>query len=231
MSKLHGIGPVLSCCAQELWHGMSTMRLTYYFWVLSDWAYLGSPRLEAMSRFHGLEVDFRPIRLLEVYKRTGGIPLGQRAAQRQSERVWELKRWRARLGMRVNIEPKHFPVGDEAASCLLIAGKFRGMDLHALSYTLMRALWAEDKDISDRGTLLDVAARFVPDPQALMAESALPAVLNEYNRYTEEAPREGVFGSPFYIFQGEPFWGQDRLDFLEEAIIRAKTPSEPLGRG
>jgi 2-hydroxychromene-2-carboxylate isomerase len=210
---------------------MSTMRLTYYFWIISDWAYLGSPRLEAMSRLHGLEVDFRPVRLLEVYKRTGGIPLGQRTAQRQSERVLELKRWRARLGMPLNIEPKHFPVSDEAASCLLIAAKLRGLDLHALSYTLMRALWAEDKDISDSATLLDIAARFVADPQALIAESTLPAVLDDYNRYTEEAPRDGVFGSPFYIFEGEAFWGQDRLDFVEEAIIRAKTASAPLGRG
>jgi 2-hydroxychromene-2-carboxylate isomerase len=71
----------------------------------------------------------------------------------------------------------------------------------------------------------------VPDPETLMAESALPAVLDEYNRYPAEAPRDGVFGSPFYIFEGEPFWGQDRLDFVEEAIIRAKTASAPLGRG
>ena len=210
---------------------MSRLRLTYYFWIISDWAYLGGPRLEAMARMHGLDVDFRPVRLAKVYERTGGILLGQRAPQRQAERLWELRRWRARLGMPCNIEPVHFPVSDEAASRLLIAAKMRGMDLHGFTQAVMRAVWAEDADISDRATLLGIAARFVPDPEKLAAEADKPTVVAEYDRYTDEAPGDGVFGSPFYVFQAEPFWGQDRLDFLEEAIIRAKAASGPFGRG
>ena len=78
--------------------GLKVTQVTYYFWIISHWAYLGGPRLEAIAKRHGVEVDFRPVRLLEIYKRTGGIPLPQRSLQRQAERVWELKRWRARLG-------------------------------------------------------------------------------------------------------------------------------------
>ena len=70
--------------------------------------------------------------------------------------------------------------------------------------------------------MLAVAARFVSDPQALLAEARAGEIVAEYDRYTDAAPGDGVFGSPFYLFEGEPFWGQDRLDFLEEAIIRAK---------
>jgi 2-hydroxychromene-2-carboxylate isomerase len=75
------------------------MHLTYYFWINSDWAYLGGPRLESISKRHDVAVDFRPMRLLEIYKRTDGIPLSQRSPQRQAERIWELRRWRTRLGM------------------------------------------------------------------------------------------------------------------------------------
>jgi 2-hydroxychromene-2-carboxylate isomerase len=205
------------------------MQLVYYFWIISDWAYFGGPRLESIARRHGVEVDFRPVRLLEVYKRTGGIPLGQRSPQRQAERVWELRRWRARLGMPCNIEPKYFPVDDEPASCLVIAAKRRGLELHGLAQAIMRAMWADDADISDPATLLAIAQRFVPDPQILLNESRMLENVGTYDRYTAQAPGDGVFGSPFYIFQGEPFWGQDRLDFLEEAIIRAK--GDGLGRG
>jgi 2-hydroxychromene-2-carboxylate isomerase len=207
------------------------MRLIYYFWIISDWAYFGGPRVESIAKRHGIDVDFRPVRLLEVYRRTGGIPLGQRAPQRQAERVWELRRWRARLGMTCNIEPRYFPVDDEPASRLLIAAKLRGLDLHGLAQAIMRALWAEDANIADPATLAAIAARFVSDPRALLDEAATSRVLAEYDRYTDQAPADGVFGSPFYIFDGEPYWGQDRLDFLEEAIIRAKAGTVPSGRG
>jgi len=211
--------------------GQGPMQLTYYFWVISDWAYFGGPRLESIARRHGVAVDFRPVRLLEVYKRTGGIPLGQRSPQRQAERVWELRRWRARLGMACNIEPKHFPVNDEPASCLLLAAKGRGLDLHGLAQAIMQAMWADDADISDPATLRELATRFVSDPEALLAEAKANEIVAEYDRYTDQAPADGVFGSPFYLFDGEPFWGQDRLDFLEEAIVRAKGHKVALGRG
>ena len=156
------------------------MRLIYYFWVISDWAYLGGPRLKSICKRHGIDADFRPVRLLEVYKRTGGMPLGQRASQRQAERIWELKRWRARLGMTCNIEPQFFPVDDEPASRLLIAAKRRGHDLHGLTQALMHALWAEDRDISDRATLLDIAEVFVSDPDILLSESDADGARAEY---------------------------------------------------
>lgn len=210
---------------------MGGIRLTYYFWIISDWAYLGGPRLESLALRHDVAIDFRPIRMAEVYARTGGILLSQRAPQRQAERVWELRRWRARLGMVCNIEPKHFPVDDEPASRLLIAAKLRGLDIHGLTQAVMQATWVEDADITDRDTLLAVAAQFVPDPEVLLVESEAPPTKAEYDRYTDDAPAAGVFGSPFYIFQGEPFWGQDRLDMLEEAIIRAKAAQELFGRG
>jgi 2-hydroxychromene-2-carboxylate isomerase len=85
----------------------------------------------------------------------------------------------------------------------------------------MKAMWAEDRNIADPATLRDIGVSVGLDMDPVMAEAATEAVLNEYLAYTDEAPNDGAFGSPFYIFQGEPFWGQDRLDFLEEAVTRA----------
>src|SRR3546814_1130585 len=71
--------------------------IDYYFWINSDWAYLGADRLHAMALRHGVAVRHKPVDLLHVYSRTGGVPLGQRSVQRQAYRQAELRRWMRRL--------------------------------------------------------------------------------------------------------------------------------------
>jgi 2-hydroxychromene-2-carboxylate isomerase len=199
-----------------------SLFIKYYFWIVSDWAYLGGQRLDAIAQRHSVRVDYRPIRLPSVYDRTGGIALRLRSRQRQEYRIAELKRWRARLDMRLNITPRYLPTDDELPSRVVIAAKRIALPLAPLTNAIMRAMWAEDRNIADPQTLRAIGIALGLDMEAVMKEAATEAVLQEYVTYTEEAPRDGVFGSPFYIFQGEPFWGQDRLDFLEQAIVRSK---------
>jgi 2-hydroxychromene-2-carboxylate isomerase len=197
------------------------LTIKYYFWIVSDWAYFGGLRLNALAERYGVAVDYRPIKLPLVYARTGGLPLQQRALQRQDYRVAELKRWRDRLGMPLNITPKYLPMDDEPSSRVVIAAKRLNLTLAPLTNAIMRAMWAEDKNIADPATLCAIGTALGLDMDPIMAEAATNSVLDEYMAYTDAAPGDGVFGSPFYVFQNEPFWGQDRLDFLEEAIARA----------
>ena len=192
--------------------------IVYYFWTISDWAYFGQERLEAMARKYGVAIDYRPVNLPEVYARTGGILLGQRSQQRQDYRIAELKRWKKRLGIPLNIEPKYFPVSQDASSHLIIAAKRAGLPLGKLTFAIMRGIWADEVDISDETTLSKIAAPLLRDVDALIAASKAPEVQAEYQRYTDQAPADGVFGSPFYLYGGEILWGQDRLDFLEELL-------------
>jgi 2-hydroxychromene-2-carboxylate isomerase len=194
--------------------------IIYYFWTMSDWAYFGGDRLEALSRRYGVPIDYRPVDLPKIYARTGGILLGQRSKQRQDYRIAELKRWRERLGIPLNIEPKYFPVDQDASSKLIVAAKRAGLPLGPLTQAIMRALWAEDRDIADEPTLRQIGAPLVPDIDALLTASKAPDVQAEYESYTERAPADGVFGSPFYLYGGDVYWGQDRLDFLAEAVAR-----------
>ena len=196
--------------------------IVYYFWTISDWAYFGHERLEAMAKKHGVAIDYRPVDLPKVYARTGGILLGQRAKQRQDYRIGELKRWRKRLGIPLNIEPKYFPVNQDASSRLIVAAKRQSLPLGALTFAIMRGMWADDLDISDEATLKAIATPHVPDADALLAASKAPEVQAEYESYTTQAPADGVFGSPFYLYGGEILWGQDRLDFLEELLAEKR---------
>ncbi|WNJ87913.1 2-hydroxychromene-2-carboxylate isomerase [Bosea sp. 685] len=198
--------------------GVKSIR--YYFWTISDWAYLGHRRLVEIANRHGATIDYRPVDLPAIYAKTGGILLGQRAQQRQDYRFAELRRWKVRLNDPINIEPKFSPVAHELSSRLLIAAKLGGFPVSEFTFDVMKAAWVEERDISDPNTLREIAARHVPEVEQLFDSAASSEVLAEYQRYTDDAPQDGVFGSPFYIFKGEPFWGQDRLDFLDEALAR-----------
>jgi len=127
-------------------------RIDYYFWHMSDWAYFGHPRLEQIADRQGVSIDYMPVDLTHVYTRTGGILLPLRAKERQDYRFFELKRFREQLGIPLNLEPKFFPVSGDLASCVTIAAKRRGLPLARLVPAMMRAVWAEDRDVSDAGT-------------------------------------------------------------------------------
>jgi 2-hydroxychromene-2-carboxylate isomerase len=80
---------------------------------------------------------------------------------------------------------------------------------------LLRAVWIEDRNIADHATLVAIADENGMDGKALLAATETDEVKTEYERNTEEAIRIGVFGAPTYVYEGELFWGQDRLDMLE----------------
>jgi 2-hydroxychromene-2-carboxylate isomerase len=101
----------------------------------------------------------------------------------------------------------------------------------------MTSIWADDEDAADPKVLSALASRDGLDGVRLLAEAGDATVQAEYGDNTQHALSAGVFGSPFYMFAGELFWGQDRLDILEEAIIRSRAadlgrrsaaPTEPM---
>jgi 2-hydroxychromene-2-carboxylate isomerase len=192
----------------------------YFFSAQSPWAYLGHERLVAMARKHGAQIELKPCDLSNVFGVSGGLPLAKRAPQRQAYRLVELARWSEFLGIPLKTQPQFFPVSPELANRMIVAARrVQGADAALdLAGGIMRALWAEDKDIADEATLLQAAANCALDGAALLALAHTAEVQAEYERNTDEANAASVFGSPWYVLDGENFWGQDRLDFLERAM-------------
>lgn len=206
-------------------------QIDYYFWLLSDWAYLGGVRLEQMAARHRVLINHVPLRLPDVYARTGGILLAQRSWQRQAYRVEELKRWRERLGMSCNIEPRYFPADIDLASCVVIAAQQRGLAVGALVNALLKAVWADDLDVSDAAVVATILDGHGLDALSLLDAAASERVRMAYAENTDRAVANGVFGSPFYLFDGQGFWGQDRLEILEETVVqRLRRDGLALGR-
>jgi 2-hydroxychromene-2-carboxylate isomerase len=194
----------------------------YYFAPHSPWAYLGHERFVAMCRQHGVAVDLRPLDLGKVFPASGGLPLAKRAPQRQAYRLTELARWSEYLGVPLKPQPTFFPVSPDAAAKLIVAARLgNGVDTALeLAGAIMRALWADDKNIGDEATLVAIANGCGLDGAQLSKAAQTASVQAEYDRNTDEGMAASVFGSPWYVYQGESFWGQDRLDFLERALSR-----------
>jgi 2-hydroxychromene-2-carboxylate isomerase len=192
----------------------------YYFAPQSPFAYLGHARFVEITNKHAAQVDLRPCEIGKIFSQTGGQPLAKRAPQRQAYRVAELQRWHAYLDLPMNLQPKFFPVSGDAAARLIIATQLaHGTDV-ALELTgaIMSAVWAEEKNIADEETLIALATMHDLDGASLLKSSATPSIQTEYDRFTDAALAANVFGSPWYIVDGEGFWGQDRLDFVDRAL-------------
>ncbi|VWC76867.1 2-hydroxychromene-2-carboxylate isomerase [Burkholderia lata] len=193
-------------------------KIDYYFWINSDWAYLGADRLVDLAARYQATINYMPVDLPFVYSQTGGILLSQRSSQRRNYRLIELKRWTTKLGIHLNFEPKFMCPNGNLASCLVIAAKRRNLDAGALAKAILHAEWVLDQDISDPKTLSNIVRELGYDVDDLMMAADLSDVRAEYDHYTREAIAAGAFGSPSYVYKSELFWGQDRLEFLEEAL-------------
>jgi len=200
---------------------MPTKIIDYFFTPVSPFSYLGHERFVAVAKKHGAEIRVKPIDLGRVFPVSGGLPLKQRAPQRQAYRLLELKRWREFLGLPLNVQPKFFPVsGDLASKCILAALEYGTDEALMLTGALMRAVWVEEFNIADADILAAIAREQGFDPATLATRANTAEVSATYDRLTEEAINRQVFGAPTYIYRDELFWGQDRLDFLDRALAK-----------
>ena len=192
----------------------------YYFAPQSPWVYLGHQRLQALIQRTGATVRVMPMDLGgKVFPVSGGLPLGQRAPQRQAYRLLELRRFSQHLNRPLNVQPKYFPVAGDDSARLIIAvdlalGSAAAM---ALTGAVLAACWAQERNMADVQVLADLL-QSQNLPASLLAQSQQPEVQARYAAYTQSAIDLGVFGAPSYVLDGEIFWGQDRLDFLERAL-------------
>jgi len=194
--------------------------IQYFFAPQSPYVYLGHERLLKLGAQYGAMIEPRPFDIGAVFSETGGLPLAKRAPQRQAYRLQELQRWAQHVGLPINLQPKFFPVDQGPASLLLIAAREQAGADEALELAsaILRAVWAEDRDIADASTLEQLAGDAGFDGAALLAASRTPEMQQKYEAFTKEALDAGVFGAPWYVVDGQSFWGQDRLDFVERLL-------------
>lgn len=195
-------------------------NIEYFFTLVSPWTFIGDPILRNIASKSGATIEHVPVNLGRVFDASGGLPLAKRSDQRKALRMQELKRWRAYRGIEFNLEPKFFPANDKQAAAVVIAAQQAGHDVGELCYAFMRAVWADDKNIADSETIVDIANACGMDGAGLLAESMDQAINTKWENNTDRAIASGVMGSPFYIVDGDQiYWGQDRLEFIERHLV------------
>ena len=176
--------------------------IDYYLSLVSPWSYFGHDRFGALAAKHGARIDMMPIDVGKVFAVSGGLPLAKRPPQRLAYRIVELERWRDFLGMPLNTRPKFAASSADVASrWVLAAAEREARAAFDLAGAVMRARWVDEAEaLAKRADTTEIAAR--------------------YETLTQKAIEAQVFGVPWYVCDGVPFWGQDRLDFLDRALAK-----------
>jgi len=195
--------------------GAKMAHIEYYFSTLSPYAYLAGVRLEEIAARHGAGVTYKPLDIVQLFARTGGVAPKDRHPARMAYRAQELPRQAKKLNMPLNLQPAHWPTNAAPSSYAIIAAQNAGGgDLGALVHGVLRACWAEERDIAEDAVIKDCLEKAGFDPG--LADSGLLSGAETYAANLEDAVAANVFGAPFYVVDsGQSFWGQDRLDDLD----------------
>ncbi len=188
--------------------------IEYYLSVVSPWSYLGHKRFCDIARDNSAEILYLPIDSSILFAKTGGLALKDRSPQRKRYRMQELRRWRSRLELELNLEPQYFPTDSNLASRVIIGAIEAGHDVAELAYQLMRAVWVREEDVSETSVVVGAIERSGGSVDDLLAAANHSNVQDIIIENSEQAVSKGVFGVPSYVVGEEVFWGQDRLEFL-----------------
>ncbi|MGH8678995.1 MAG: 2-hydroxychromene-2-carboxylate isomerase [Burkholderiales bacterium] len=188
--------------------------IEFYFDFSSPYGYFGSTRISALAAKHGRSVVWKPILLGAVFKVTGSGPLPSQPLKgdyslRDIARVSRL--WKVPFNL-----PTRFPIPGQAPSRIIYwLESQRPEKLEQAALALFHAYFVEDRDISSPEVAADVVASLGIDRDALLAATQDPQIKQRLKSEVDAAIQKGVFGSPFVIVDGEPFWGTDHFDQIE----------------
>ncbi len=194
--------------------------IDYYFSTLSTWSYVGARAFRALTERYGVKVHHKPTNLLTLFEATGGLPAGQRPKQRQAWRKIEMARWSKKRGLPMNLDPAYWPVNPRLADgTVIVAIREAGEEAAGqLADSLMRAVWEEEHNIADADVVAAIATGLGLEGTSLVDAASRSDISEVIKQNTQDAIERGLFGAPSYCIGDEFFWGQDRLDMLEDAL-------------
>ncbi len=199
-------------------------RVDYYFSLLSPWAYIGHRPFTDIIHRRDVRVNYKPVTLPKVFAETGGLPLPQRHPARQRYRIMELQRWREKRGLRFSLHPKFWPFDVTLADRFVIAATTRGLDPNDFLGRAFAAVWEQERNLADEPTLRGLGEEAGLPAAQLIEAARSSAVEAIYAQNVNDAIAADAFGSPCFVLDGEVFWGQDRLELLDDALASGRAP-------
>jgi len=194
--------------------------IEYVYSAHSAYAYIGSKAFTQIARESGATVIHRPILLSPVVEAQRSKPFRKRT-QAHVDYFFgrEIERWAEFRNVPIiNYRPTHHDANYSVASGMIIALGETGAAVDAMAHALLAAHWVDDIDLSNQKALASVATQLGHDADRLLTIAASESVQDQLRKNTEWARKQNVFGSPTYIVDGDPFYGQDHLPLVERAI-------------
>lgn len=193
--------------------------IDFYFDFSSPYGYFAAAKIDALAATYGRNTVWRPILLGAVFKVTGQQPLTT-IPLKGSYAAHDLKRSARWFDLQFRM-PSRFPVPTQAACRVYYWLYDRDPDAaKALALALYRAYFVEDRDISNPEVTINVAAGLGHDKESIARAINDPAVKERLKTEIDAAVERGVFGSPYVVIDGEPFWGSDRLPQIEQWLAK-----------
>lgn len=202
-------------------------EIEYFYSAHSAYAYIGSRALAEICAKFGATLVHKPIRLREVVEACGAQPFPQRTKAHADYYFGrELERWSAFRGVPlINHRPTHHDNDLDLANGMLIAAAAQGADVDALAHAVLENHWRDDGDHANFDNLAAIARSCGVEPNPLLQAALTPEIQARHAANTAEAIERSVFGSPTYIVDGDPFYGQDRLEMMDYAMQGRLPPS------
>lgn len=190
-------------------------RLEFFYDYVSSYSYLANSQVTSLG---AAEIVYRPVFLGAIMSATGNAPPGNvpaRAAYLQRD----LRRWASRYNVPIEMNPV-FPQNTLAALRLALVAMHEGhfQPLHQL---LFDAMWAHGRNLGDPATLAEIANEAGLDVDHCLALSSSAEIKEQLKTNTDEAISRGAFGAPSFFVGNEMYFGNDRLDFVREALAKA----------
>jgi 2-hydroxychromene-2-carboxylate isomerase len=206
-------------------------QVDYYFSLQSPWAYIGHRPFREIVEAYNLEVNHKPVVLVDLFSETGGLPLLKRHPARQRYRMVELQRWRDKRGLKFHLQPANWPFNARLADGVVIAAIEAGLDPDPFLQRAFPAVWEDQLNLADPATVAKLADDAGLPGKQLVDRSGSDEIEKAYEQNRQDAIVADVFGSPAYVLDGEVFWGQDRIELLADALKSGRRPYSSHSQG
>jgi 2-hydroxychromene-2-carboxylate isomerase len=195
------------------------MKIKYYYSVASPFSYLAIDRFIDLVNKKNVEVEELPFDLVgQVFPNTGGVPVPKRHPSRLKYRLIEIERIGKKYGVEINTQPKFFPPSDPHLPARFTIAAIELGNKLTFGKECLKYLWAKEKDISDLKILEEICNNLQLSFSEIEELANSEKVKKIYSDNSNNAIKEDVFGAPTYIYNDELYWGQDRLEYLEDNI-------------
>ena len=195
----------------------------FYYDLVSPYSYLAHREVSRICGEHGAELSLRPMLLGAVHNAVGlQAPIEIELKARYQAR--DIRRWAEHYGLPMTF-PDPFPFRTLKTMRAAMFLKDRG-GLEAFTREAFALYWEEGgapkglEEADEDGPVSEAAQRSSADPDEVLAGASAPEAKEALKKATGEAVERGVFGAPAFFVGGEMFWGNDRLQFVEEALGR-----------